>query len=122
MEINFKMDDSLINEEEMLAYLITQGDVFLNNGHWKPDWPKDKTTLHVICNDVFAWGCADAEDLDFSEISVLYQMVLKDPIWGAAAFCIMKRKMQPQKPVADKMNSLKIWNIEELINGKFEIN
>lgn len=120
MKINYELDEQYVEEEEMLAFLILQGDVFINNGWWykeegKP-WIEDSVTLHVNCNDIFAWGCADSEDLKYSEIRELYEMVKKDKNLGAAAFCIKKRKMRPQPPVEKMFKDAGIWNLQELIN------
>lgn len=104
--------------EYKLAHLILDDTIFCNNGWWyekegKP-WQKDRTTLHVNCNDVFYWGCADAENICHGEIGDLYEMWKKDPMWGAAAWCIKKRKQMPQGPVADRMTKAG-WDLQELI-------
>lgn len=107
--------------EFKLAHLLLEGIIFCNNGWWlekqgKP-WQSDYVTLHVICNDVFAWGCADAEDVTYKEIPDLYEMWRKDPQSGHEAWCIKKRKMMPQKPVEKMFRDDGIWNLEELIKG-----
>lgn len=106
-----------LESEDYLKVLLCEQVVFINNGHWRKDWPKDCITVHVNCNDVFAWGCADAEDITFSELEDLYNMYKKDNSWGAAAWCIKKRKQMPQKPVQDLMNKTGLYNLKELING-----
>lgn len=103
--------------EHKLAHLILADIIFCNNGWHNSAWPKDHITHHVICNDVFAWGCADAEDITYSEISDLYEMWKKDPIYGESAWCIKKRKQMPQEPVERDIRAAGIWNLEELING-----
>jgi hypothetical protein len=112
--ILLKIPEALLTEdgEECLkiAHLLVEGILFTNNGHWDSNWTKDKTTLHVSCNDLFAWGCADAEDILHSEISELYSMYRKDPIWGASAWCIKKRNLMPQSPVEKKMRESGVWN------------
>lgn len=107
--------DTITEPEEKLTFLFNENVLFINNGHWDKSWPTDKITVHVLCNDIFAWGCADAEDLAYSEIDELYEMYLKDENYGAAAFCIKKRKMRPQTPVKDQMDKAGIWDIEELL-------
>jgi hypothetical protein len=102
-----------------LAHLLAEDVIFCNNGWWfeeegKP-WPKDYITLHVNCNDVFAWGAADAEDVTSSELSDLYEMWEKDNNWGPAAWCIKKRKEMPQPPVEKLIREQAIWNLEELL-------
>lgn len=105
--------------EHKLAHLILERVIFINNGWWMKEenkpWPEDHTTLHVGCNDIFAWGCADSEDITHSEISDLYEMWKKDNNFGAAAWCIKKRKQMPQEPVEKIFRKDAIWNLEELI-------
>lgn len=51
----------------------------------------------VICNDLFWWGTADAEELNISTIKQLEQ-ALKDAggIDGCDLYCCRMRKMRPQ--------------------------
>ena len=107
-----------MEEEDYLKVLLTEEIVFINNGWWRKDWPEDSITVHVNCNDIFAWGCADAEDITYGELKDLYEMYKKDPSWGAAAWCIKKRKQMPQKPVQDLIDKAGIWNLKDLINAK----
>lgn len=104
-----------MEEEDYLKVLLTEDVVFINNGHWNKDWPKDHITVHVNCNDVFAWGCADAEDITYSELGDLYAMYKKDPNWGPAIWCIKKRKMMPQKPVEKLIKEAGIWDLQEIL-------
>lgn len=122
--LHYELDEMLLHEVEyQLAHLILEDVIFCNNGWWKKEdgvsWPEDHTTLHVNCNDIFAWGCADAEDIKYGEIKELYEMWKKDPDWGAAAWCIQKRKQMPQFPVEKKIKEAGIWNLEELIRGEY---
>src|ERR1019366_4612615 len=112
----FEIDtNNLMEPEEQIAFLILEEVLFTNNGWWDKTWPKDAISLHVNCNDVFAWGFADAEDILYSEIKALLEMYLKDNLWGAAAWCIKKRKMIPQPPVERIIRDIGIWNLEELL-------
>lgn len=118
--MNLEIDDYALTleypePENKLAVLLLEDVIFCNNGHWRENWPKDQITLHVNCSDVFAWACADSEDITYSEITELYEMWKKDNTWGSAAWCIKKRKERPQKPVEDRMTKAGIWNIEDLL-------
>jgi hypothetical protein len=116
MNKTYKIDtDTITDEEEMLRFLMMEEVVFINNGWWNEAWPKDRITVHVNCNDIFAWGCADAEDLTYSDISELFRMYKQDPNLGAAAFCIQKRKQMPQEPVVELFRKDGIWNLDELV-------
>jgi hypothetical protein len=105
--------------EYKLAHLLLEEVIFCNNGWWFNNdgvfWPKDYITLHVNCNDVFAWGASDCENVTYKEIGTLYEMYKKDPLWGPAAWCIMKRKQLPQLPVQKRIEDDKIWNLQDLI-------
>lgn len=119
MKINFECQDEYLGEEEMLAYLLTEGDCFLNDGWWyekenKP-WQKGMTTIHVNCGDTFGYACADSEDLLYSEISELYNFVQKNNKLGSMAWCIKKRKMKPIPERCRQIDSSGIWTIEELL-------
>lgn len=117
-ERNYTIYPNHMEEEDFLKVLLCEEVLFINNGWWDKTWPKDKITIHVNCNDVFAWGCADAEDINHGELQDLYEMWKKDPAWGPAVWCIKKRKQMPQKPVEDLINKAGIWNLKEILNEK----
>lgn len=59
--------------------------------------------IAVICNDVFAWGFADAEDIETSDDIELLRQSIKDctaieprSSHGALLYCARKRNMRPQ--------------------------
>jgi len=106
-----------------LAALLAEEVVFLNSFWWEKTWPEEarkKTALCVVCNDVFAWGCADAEDLEYADIQNLWDHWKKDKTWGPAVWCMKKRGEMPQGPVLASLNP-EIWNLEEL-KEKLKIN
>lgn len=104
-------------EQHLIAVLLDAGVLFTNALHWKDDWPADArkyTALVVNCNDVFAWGCADGEDINYYELTDLWKDWRKDPCWGPAIWCMKKRQEMPQKPLEDIIRKEGIWNFEEL--------
>jgi hypothetical protein len=107
--------------EHKLAHLLLEDVIFINDGWFYKDrgisWKEDAVSLHVGCNDVFAWGCAAAEDITHSELGDLYDMWIKDKDWGAAAWCIKKRKQMPQDPVVKLIEKEGIWDLKELVKG-----
>jgi hypothetical protein len=101
--------------ETAIATLLIESIIFLNSFHWEEEWnkeAKDKVSLNVNCSDVFAWGCADAETLDYKDIEDLFNHFKKDNLWGSSVWCIKKRKLMPQKPVYDKIMEIGIWNLD----------
>lgn len=115
-----------------LALLLANEVIFPNSHWWKKKgaswphgkvieppnpWPDDAAeaaTLFVNCNDVFAWGCADADDLPMSEVENLYRMWRKDPLWGAAVWCIKRTRTWPQGPVERDIRKAGIWDLDDM--------
>lgn len=106
-------EELMFEEEKALARLLAEDVIFLNSHFWEESWPEDarkKTSLNVNCNDIFAWGCADAEGLDYAEIKALYDCWLANPTWGAAKWCAIKRNQKPQPPVIRAMKAAGAWD------------
>lgn len=113
--------EMVFETEGALAHLLLNEVICLNSHWWEKEWPeaaRKRTSLNVNCNDVFAWGCADAESIDFDEIETLYRMWTKDPSWGPAVWCLIKRNEMPQKPVEDRIRAGGIWDLDALGLGK----
>lgn len=66
--------------------------------------------LFVICNDVFAWGCADAESFTTADIEPLYRAHIANKTWGSTIWCLKKRNEQPQLPVKKAMQKDGAWS------------
>lgn len=104
-------------ETKALAVLLANDIVFLNSFWWEETWPekaKNSTSLNVNCNDIFFWGCSDAENLLYKDIQDLYDHYIKDPNWGSSVWCIKKRNFLPKKPVYDAIMKLDVWNLDEM--------
>lgn len=105
--------ERMFEDDKALARLLAEGVVFLNSHWWEEDWPeraKKITSLNVNCNDIFAWGCADAEEMEYDELQGLYDLWFADRTWGAAKWCASKRKQQPQPPVIASMKKAGVWD------------
>jgi hypothetical protein len=60
---------------------------------------KDGTfSLWVLCNDLFAWACADGEDFDLSDMPEFRRAMDQSPEHGELLWCCRKRGMRPQGP------------------------
>ncbi len=100
-----------------LAVLLDSGAVHLNRFWWKEEWPEEARQmmgLFVNCNDIFAWGCADSEDMLFADLYDVYRHWRKDPSWGAAVWCMKRRKEMPQEPVAKYIRDGGVWDIDNM--------
>lgn len=109
--------EQIFEEEGALSHLLMNDVIFLNNHWWEETWPekaKSLVSLNVNCNDVFAWGCADGEEVTYNELKDLYQMWKKDPSWGAVIWCLIKRKEMPQGPVEECIRELGVWDLDDL--------
>lgn len=105
-----------INEQQALAFLLTNDTVFLNNGR---NWFNEELTtcVYVNASDVFVWGSADGENIlasdeDDSEILALYNLVKEDQKYGDIKWLCKKRNEQPQDPLKDRMIAAGSWNEE----------
>lgn len=102
---------------QMLAVLLIKEKAFLNDHWWEDDWPeaaKRMPSVNVSCNDVFMWGCADAETIAYRDIPAVYEHFEKDPDWGVDVWCIKHRGMMPQKPVYDRIKAGGIWDLDAM--------
>lgn len=71
----------------------------------------DKPSLFVLCNDLFAWGCADAEDLPDDHIHVLAALIEQDTTgWASQKWCCIRRNMQPQRPIVEMWKEAGAWD------------
>jgi len=110
-------DELVFEKDKALAHLLLNDVVFVNNHWWKKDLPekfKESISVNVNCSDVFAWACADAEELPKKEIETLYRMWRKDPVWGPSVWCMIQRKKMPQPPVEMVIRELGIWDLDTL--------
>lgn len=116
------------NDELALAILLAAGVLFSNERSFldiEPvtdgkgavlSWNQSKeiagstTILFVNCNDLFAWGCADSEDLPHDEIGNLYRMYIADPKYGVDKWCCFRRKQKPQDSIIEQMKKDGVWD------------
>ena len=122
--------EMMFEPEKALAHLLISERVFINNHWWKsaikkndlhrlPEnpWPEDACEtfgIFVNCNDVFAWACADAEEMTHDELESVYEHFEKDPVYGTVVWCIKKRQQMPQAPVYDDIQKAGIWDLDEI--------
>lgn len=60
--------------------------------------------LNLNMNDVFAWGCADSEDMDASDLEEVFPIYEKYGSPALIAYASIKREGQlPQAPVLERI-------------------
>ncbi len=103
-------------ENDVLALLLANGTVFLNNHWWRKDFTEEQKQLFSInlnVNDIFG-PCADAEEVLYNEFEDLYEHYEKDPDYGVVIWCAKKRKMLPRPRICNCIVEQGIWNLENL--------
>lgn len=124
-DADFDWNDSTIEhtmffeENDLLAELLSDGVLFSNvraydaNDIGKPHEPdlRERTiVLFMNCNDVFSWGCADAECITIDEIPDLYLLWRDNHKWGPMKWACKKRNLQPQRPIVIDMKKDGYWD------------
>lgn len=105
--------ETIFEPEQALARLLAEEIVFLNDHRYKDDWPeaaRKRPSLNVICNDIFAWACSDAETIDYDDIQGVYDAWLENHEFGPAKWCAIKRNIKPQAPVIEAMKKAGVWD------------
>jgi hypothetical protein len=105
------------NENLALAYLLINDFCFLNviDTSVNRSVTEYTTVVYVNANDIFAWGCADAECIgnndgeDDSEIISLYKYCKENKKWGYVKWLCLKRNFQPQRPIKQSMIKDNYW-------------
>jgi hypothetical protein len=80
---------------------------------WRTDDQYAPITLLVNCNDVFAWGCADCEELTADDVPALEQALddaqaAGDRGAGHLLWIARKRQMRPQGACYDHIDKC-LW-------------
>lgn len=102
---------------DIIAILLLEHKIHINNHWWEEDRSeeyKQSFYVGVNCNDVFAWGCADCEEITYKELPDLWEHYKQDPLWGCDVWCIKKRNELPQKPVYKDIMSKGIWDLDSM--------
>jgi hypothetical protein len=112
---NHPLKETMFEVEKGLAVLLAEEVAFLNTNWWEKTWPEpaQKTfAVCVSCNDIFVWASADAERILYEDVESVYKYYKKDPIWGTAVWCMLKRNMMPQYPVYKDIVAAGIWQLD----------
>lgn len=109
--------EEIFEEERALAALLMSESVFLNDHWWAKEWPEEArnlTSINANCNDIFMWGCADAEEIPYRELRSVYDHWVKDPREGVSVWCMKQRKQMPQRPVDKAIRAAAIWDLDAI--------
>lgn len=103
-------------EQDMLIELLDKNILIPNSHkywceHLKEMCP-ETLTLFVNCSDVFAWGCADAEEFTLQELPELFKLYEWDNVYGSTKWVCKKRNQKPQKPIVDELKKIGKWDDE----------
>lgn len=96
----------IFDEPTALAWLLLDETCFCNTGKFH-----DESTVvcFVNCSDLFAWACADGENVTCDELEPLCRAIIKDGSWGSDKWCCKKRNQQPQPPIIKAMKEAGVW-------------
>jgi len=98
---------AIFDEKTAIAEMLRAEDVFLNQA-------KDPETLcvYALCNDMFAWGCADGQNIPYSEVQNLWMHWQHDKFFGVAVWCARQRGYMFQPPVERDIRKAGIWDLD----------
>ena len=93
------------DETDIVAELLLGHTCFLGKGD------NDEIILEINANDIFYWGCADSEELRYSEILDFYKMATTEN-YGEIKWVCRKRKLRPQIPWVEILKKEGAWTDE----------
>ena len=73
------------------------------------EWDSE-LNFYINCNDIFCWGCVDAEDVTPETLPILEQAFKDAKYSGDLLYCARQRKMRPQG-AAYKVIAKKDWHL-----------
>jgi hypothetical protein len=109
-----KLSKYKINIEKFCKDLTEDVLILLINGKLSiSESENEKYELYINCNDLFFWGCGDAELITLEEISELLEYLKLSSKHGELLWVARKRKMRPQPAYYDYFDD----NEKILFNG-----
>ena len=123
-------EDRYFRADKAAAFLLERGVLQLGSVRYiLNDWEDQKKwvfsendiiALRVNCNDVFAWGCSDSEDIDYghyisedfgsNELYDLLKLYLEHNRWGPVKWVCRKCDRAPQSPMVKEMIREGVWD------------
>jgi hypothetical protein len=102
-------------EGEMIAHMLLDGVLWTRSAHYignkggPYEFSGDGIIVLLHCNDVFAWGCSDSEELPHDKVPELFMLWHESNRWGPVKWCCLRRNEKPQAPVARDMKAAGFW-------------
>ncbi len=105
LEHAFLMVDGkeILDDEVAAAELLTEQVLFVSA-------QGPTLELYALCNDLFYWGAADAQEVPPGELESLFRMHRADSEWGSCKWCCLARNLRPQEPVLRDMKKAGVWD------------
>lgn len=125
----FDIDGKKVPDHEaMVAHLLEENVLFVNGRRYVSnektnELSKNETlVLFLNCNDVFAWACADAEDVSYDELPELFRLYEVNSYCGPTQWVCVKRNQKPQKLIIDWLKLKNGWNevMEALPENRYD--
>lgn len=105
-----------VNKAHAIAEMLARSGTLFISGEGGPFFDKNgkeaqPASLWINCNDLFYWGCADAEPLPYDDIESAY-MAWKEEPHGLDKWICKRRGKRPQAPVIALMKKKGVWDEE----------
>ena len=95
----------VFDEEGFIEYLIKQGDAIMFVG-------KNSVTVELNSSDIFAWGYAASEPIEYDEIPNIFKHYSENTKTGIIKWICLKYNEQPQAPIKKYMIENGGWDLE----------
>lgn len=102
-------------EDYQALAILLRNEIIFSNSIWFEKTRKYYITLYVLCNDLFAWGMADAEDFSDGDVEDIYKLYKEYGKIGVMKWCCVHRGSQPQEPMVTQLKHKGLWD-EQLEN------
>lgn len=110
-------------EKEQLAFIRQVIEICEEVGI-EPEFSSDsgEIKIYIRCNDIFYWGCSDAEEVRIENLSILRQSAKDIPNWKAGyLFCARVRGLRPQGAFYEAKDDKKDWPLFDACGPEREI-
>ena len=68
-----------------------------------------EVSLFINTSDIFAWACADCEEVELDELDSVVSEITNDPKWGVVKWVCRRENLQPQSAIKREMKGEGAW-------------